>query len=301
VIDRAALLAAAAGATVRFDEPLARHTTLRVGGPADAIVWPVTAGAVAAVVRLCAAYGWPCRALGAGSNLLVRDGGVRGVLVATGELRELARDGAAGVVAGAGVTTGKLLAAATDWELGGLELLAGVPGTVGGAVVMNAGTTLGELGAVVAEVTSVGGDGAPRRRDRAACGFAYRTSAIGADAIVTAVRFDLTPRPRAAITAAAQALRYARRGREPRGVGSAGSIFKNPPGAFAGRLIDECGLKGRRAGGAEVSPVHANWIVTHGGATARDVLALVAGCQDEGLRQRGVHLELEVKIVGEDA
>ncbi|HEY3354762.1 MAG TPA: UDP-N-acetylmuramate dehydrogenase [Polyangia bacterium] len=300
MIGRDAILAAAGGAEVRFDEPLARHTTLRVGGPADALVFPETAAQVAAVRRLCAAQGWPCRALGAGSNLLVRDGGVRGVLIATAKLRQLERLGADAIAVGPGVATGKLLAAATGWELGGVEFLAGVPGTVGGGVIMNAGTTLGEFKDVVVEVTTVRADGAAQVRDGAACGFAYRRSAIGPDEVVTGARLVLTPRPRAVIAAAAEGLRAQRRGKEPHGVASAGSIFKNPPGDYAGRLIEQCGLKGRAAGAAEVSPVHANWIVNRGGARAKDVLALVALCRDEVEQRFGVRLELEVKVVGEE-
>jgi len=300
VIDRAAMLAAADGAEVRFDEPLSRHTTFRVGGPADAIVWPTTVAGVGAVLRLCAARGWPCRALGEGSNLLVRDGGFRGVLLATTHLRTLEREGPHGVRVGAGVPTGHLLLTATTWELGGLEFLAGIPGSVGGGIVMNAGTPEGELKDVVAEVVTVLSDGGRRVRDGAACGFGYRRSALLAGEIVVEARLALTPRPRAAIEAATQAVREQRRAKEPHGVASAGSVFRNPTGDYAGRLLEQCGLKGRRVGEAEVSPVHANWIVNHGHARAADILQLIEACREAVAVRFGVTLELEIKVVGEE-
>jgi UDP-N-acetylmuramate dehydrogenase len=297
VIDRDAILAAAAG-EVRFDEPLRAHTTFRIGGPVDALCWPT---GVSGVQRLCAlaqARGWPCHALGQGSNLLVRDGGVRGLLVATTRLRHLERDGERGVRCEAGVPTTKLLKEATAWELAGLEFLAGVPGTVGGGLVGNAGTPLGELKDVTAEVTSVEADGELRVRDAAACGFRYRGSDLG-DGIVVGARFALRPGTRAAIAARAATQRRDREGREPKGVPTAGSFFKNPPGDFAGRLLEQAGLKGRRLGGAEVSWVHANWIVNRADATAADVLGLMRICQEAVAAKFGVTLEPEVHIVGE--
>ena len=299
MIDRDAILVAAGG-EVRFDEPLAGHTTFRLGGPVDALAFPT---GVSAVQRLCALAherGWPCRVLGQGSNLLVRDGGVRGLCIATARLRRLERVGAEAIGCEAGVPTAKLVAAATDWELGGLEFLTGVPGTVGGALIMNAGTKLGEMKDVTVEVTTVQADGELRVRAGAACGFRYRGSSFGAEIVVGAL-LRLRPGSRDVIESVCQSLRQERQGREPKGVHSAGSIFKNPPGQFAGRLIEQAGLKGRRVGGAEVSWVHANWIVNRGDATAADVETLVRQCQEAVAQQLGVALELEVRIVGEEA
>lgn len=300
MIDRAAMLVAAGDAEVRFDEPLSRHTTFKVGGPADAIVWPTTVAHVAELQRLCTARGWACRALGQGSNLLARDGGCRGVLLATARLGTLERVGPQGVRVGAGVPTGLLLKTATTWELGGVEFLAGVPGSVGGGILMNAGTPEGELKDVVAEVVSVVADGGRRVRDSAACGFTYRHSAIDEGEIVVEARLALTPRLRADIEARARALRDQRRTKEPHGVASAGSIFRNPPGDYAGRLLEQCGLKGRRVGHAEVSPVHANWIVNHGHARAADILALIDVCREAVAARFDLRLELEIKVVGEE-
>jgi UDP-N-acetylmuramate dehydrogenase len=297
VIDRDAILAAAEG-EVRFDEPLRSHTTFRIGGPVDALAWPTGVGGVQRLCALAHARGWPCRALGHGSNLLVRDGGVRGLLIATTRLRSLERDGERGVRCEAGVPTAKLLHEATSWDLGGLEFLAGIPGTVGGALVMNAGTSSGEMRAVTVEVSSVQAGGELQVRDAAACGFRYRGSDLG-DGIVVAARLELRPAPRASIEACVAAQRSRRAGHEPKGAASAGSFFKNPPGDFAGRLVEQAGLKGRRLGGAEVSRVHANWIVNRADATAADVLGLMRVCQAAVAAKFGVTLEPEVHIVGE--
>ena len=295
--DRDALRALVRG-EVRFDEPLARHTTLRIGGPVDALVAPADVDDCRRVREWCAKSGVPSRALGAGSNLLVRDGGVRGVLLTAKLLRRLDRDGTT-VHVGAGVSTGKLLAFATRAELGGVEFLGGVPGTVGGGLIMNAGTYLGEFTNVTREVRSVDANGQLEVRDHDACGFVYRGSAIPESDMIVEGTLDLKPRPRAEIDAEVRALRDRRHAREPHGVANAGSIFKNPPGDYAGRLIEAAGLKGRKVGGAEVSPVHANWLVNTGGASAKEMLELIEICREEVMQKFGVRLELEVKVVGE--
>jgi len=300
MLQRNILVEAVAGeGECRFDEPMARHTTLRIGGPVDAWVAPSTIAAVQRVRSLCAMQHWPCRAVGAGSNLLVRDGGIRGVLLASDLLRRLAFDGES-VTVEAGVSTGKLLSEATRRGLGGVEFLGGVPGSVGGGLMMNAGTYLGEFKDVTRLVRSVDAGGRLIERDGAACGFVYRGSAIPVDEMVVEGELRLPPRARAEIEEAVRALRERRRQREPHGLPNAGSIFKNPVGDFAGRLIEQCGLKGRRVGDAEVSPAHANWIVNRGAARARDVLALVDEVRRSVRERFGVELELEVKVVGEE-
>jgi UDP-N-acetylmuramate dehydrogenase len=297
--DREALRALVRG-EIRFDEPMARHTTLRIGGPVDALVAPADVEDCRAIRTFCFAHRVPCRALGAGSNLLVLDGGVRGVLLCAERLRRLERSGET-VIVGAGVSTGKLLAAATAWELGGVEFLGGVPGSVGGGLIMNAGTYLGEFTSVTTEVRAVDATGRLVVRDHPACGFVYRGSAIPPEEIIVEATLRLRPRPRAEIEAEVRALRDRRRAREPHGVANAGSIFKNPPGDYAGRLIEACGLKGHTVGGAQVSPTHANWLVNVGGATAADMLALIDVCREEVMQKFGVRLQLEVKVVGEGA
>jgi UDP-N-acetylmuramate dehydrogenase len=303
--DKQALADALAGdGELSFDEPMARHTTLRIGGPVDAFATP---GSIAALERLratCAARGLHSRAFGSGSNLLVRDGGLRGVAVSLRRINEVRierrGDAEADLWVDAGASTGKVLSFATRESLGGVEFLGGVPGTVGGGMIMNAGTYLGEFKDVTTEVHAVDERGARVVRDNAACGFRYRHSDIPAADVVTGARLHLQSRPRAEIDAAVRELRDRRKAREPHGVPNAGSIFKNPPNDFAGRLIEACGLKGRRLGGAEVSPAHANWLVNADGATARDFLALVEIVRTAVVERFGIRLELEVKVVGQE-
>jgi UDP-N-acetylmuramate dehydrogenase len=305
-VHREALLGLLAGAgEARFDEPLSRHTTLRVGGPVDAWIAPASIAGVMSVRRYCASVGLPCRALGSGSNLLVLDGGVRGVLLATEKLRGLSfgtatpDDPRIPVTVEAGVSTGKLLSEAVRRCLGGIEFLGGVPGSIGGGLIMNAGTYLGEFKDVTVEVASVSESGELIHRPHAACGFVYRGSALPPTEVVVSARLLLPPRDRAAIEADVAALRKRRREREPHGVGCAGSFFKNPTGDYAGRLIEACGLKGTRSGDAEIAAAHANWLVNVGSAKASDFVVLIELARQSVRERFGVSLELEVKIIGE--
>jgi UDP-N-acetylmuramate dehydrogenase len=301
--DRDALVAAAGDPDVlRFDEPMARHTTLRIGGPADAWFEPENEAQLARVLNEAAQRKIPTCTVGAGSNLLVRDGGIRGLVVASKNLRGLERVGELDVRVQAGVSTGRLLHAATTWALGGVEFLGGVPGSVGGGLIMNAGTYLGEFVNVTTHVTSVRlADGVRVEREAAACGFRYRASDLPPDEIVVEGRLRLKPRPRPEIEAEVRGLRDRRKDREPSGVANSGSTFKNPPGTFAGKLIEECGLKGRSVGAAQVSPKHANWLVNTGGARAADLLALIEIVRAEVQAKHNLRLELEVRVTGEDA
>ncbi len=300
---RDALFAAIAGdGEIAFDEPMQRHTTLRIGGPVDAWVTPRSIDAVLRVRRACLALGIASRGFGSGSNLLVRDGGIRGVAIHCKHLAWLREiDGnPAELDVGAGISTGKLLSHAMRGSLAGVEFLGGVPGSVGGGLVMNAGTYLGEFTDVTQEVTSVDEEGKLITRTHDECGFAYRSSKIPASDVVVSARISLHAGDKAKIEQSVASLKARRKEREPTAVANAGSFFKNPPGDFAGRLIESTGMKGLRIGDAEVSPVHANWIVNHGNARAQDVLELIARVRDTVAEQHGVTLELEVKLVGED-
>jgi UDP-N-acetylmuramate dehydrogenase len=198
------------------------------------------------------------------------------------------------------VSTGKVLSLALKHELGGVEFLGGVPGSVGGGMIMNAGTYLGEFKDVTTWVDSVRlATGEVIRRDNATCGFRYRTSDLPASEVVVAAELALRPRPRAEIQAEVAALRRRRAEREPKKVASNGSTFKNPPGDYAGRLIEVAGCKGWREGDAVCSPVHANWLVNTGRATAAELARLIERVRDEVQRVHGIALELEVKIIGE--
>lgn len=304
-------LGAAVGAEgeVRFDEPLHRHTTLRIGGPADVWIAPDTIDCLRRIRALCYARGVATSVLGAGSNLLVRDGGVRGVVLSSDRLRRLdfgqpaEPGGAVEVYVEAGVTTGKLLSQATRRDLGGVEFLGGVPGSIGGGLVMNAGTYLGEFKDVTTAVDSVAPDGTLVHRPAAECGFVYRGSALPRSEVIVAGYLRLPPRPRAEIEVAVRALRDRRKQREPHGFPNAGSFFKNPPGDFAGRLIEAAGLKGTQVGSAQVAQAHANWILNVADGpcgSARDTLQLIEQVRQAVQQKFGVQLELEVRLLGED-
>jgi UDP-N-acetylmuramate dehydrogenase len=294
-------LRALVGDGVRFDEPMRRHTTLKIGGPADAFAEPRSPAEVSALARWCAARKIPLTVVGGGSNLLVRDGGVRGVVLGTGRLRGIDLAPPTTIRVEAGVSTGKVLSLALKHELGGIEFLGGVPGSVGGGMIMNAGTYLGEFKDVTAWVESVRlSDGEVVRRTNAECGFRYRNSDLPPTEIVVAAELSLRPRPRAEIEAEVKALRKRRAEREPKKVSSNGSTFKNPPNDFAGRLIEAAGCKGWREGDAVCSPVHANWLVNTGRATAAEMLALIARVRAEVRRAHGLELDLEVKLLGDD-
>ncbi|MBZ0236440.1 MAG: UDP-N-acetylmuramate dehydrogenase [Deltaproteobacteria bacterium] len=289
------------GDDVRFDEPMRRHTTARIGGPADAFAMPSSVDRLVALLRWCAAAGVAVTVVGGGSNLLVRDAGIRGVVLNTGRLRRIELVDGTAIEVEAGCSTGKVLSLAMKHGLGGVEFLGGVPGSVGGGMIMNAGTYLGEFKDVTTWVDSVRlSDGARVRRDHAACGFRYRDSDLPPTEVVVGARLELRPRPRAEIEAEVKALRRRRAEREPKKVSSNGSTFKNPPGEFAGRLIESAGCKGWQIGDALCSPVHANWLVNVGDATCADMLALVERVRARVEEAHGVTLQLEVKILGED-
>ena len=299
--DQREQLRALLGQSVRFDQSLRRHTTNKTGGPADALVRPTEIEQLVALVRWAAAGGVAVTVIGGGSNLLIRDGGIRGVVLSTDRLRKLSLEEPATIRAEAGVATSKILALAMRNGLGGVEFLGGVPGSLGGGLIMNAGTYMGEFKDVVHSVTSVKlADGSGVVRDGSACGFRYRDSDLPSSEVVFSADLTLRPRDRADIDADVRALRAQRHQREPKRVASNGSTFKNPPGEFAGRLIEAAGCKGWRVGEAECSPVHANWLVNTGNASASELLTLIEQVRERVKVVHGVELTLEVKILGED-
>jgi UDP-N-acetylmuramate dehydrogenase len=304
IVDAAAraALAELVPGDLRFDEPMRRHTTAKIGGPADVFAMPSSIGRLEALVRWCAARGLPITVVGGGSNLLVRDAGVRGIVLNTGRLRAIALTSPTTIEVESGVSTGKVLSLAMKHDLGGVEFLGGVPGSIGGGLIMNAGTYLGELTSVTTWVESVRlSDGERVRRDHAACGFRYRASELPPTEVVVRALLTLTPRPRADIDADVKGLRARRSSREPKRVASNGSTFKNPPGDFAGRLIESAGCKGWHEGDALCSPVHANWLVNTGAATCAQMLALIERVRARVEEVHGVRLELEVKVLGDAA
>ena len=301
----AAALGSALGADSRLsrEEPLGPRTTLRVGGAARLFLNPADPTALATALRFLRAAGVPFLPLGRGSNLLVPDEGVDGVVIALeGPAGSAFTPGGDGTVwTGAGLRLKHLCGLATKAGLVGFEFLEGIPGTVGGALRMNAGAMGGWMFDRVEEVELMSLEGEIARLPRAAFHVDYRQCRELRDAIALGARL------RAGATAAAPAediarqidvYRRKRQESQPREA-SAGCMFKNPPGDSAGRLIDQCGLKGLREGAAEVSPVHANFIVNHGGATATEVLALVRRVRAAVRAQKGVELQPEVLLFGQ--
>jgi UDP-N-acetylmuramate dehydrogenase len=272
-------------------------TTLGVGGDAEWLVTATDPKDVVQTLGLCREHGVPWRVLGGGSNLLIDDGGVAGVVLAPrGICFEYVTVAGERVVAGAAVRLHRLLTQAAEWGLSGLEPLAGVPGTLGGAVVGNAGGRHGDIGSAVSAVVGYSAEGELLRRQGDESHFRYRESNLR-DLVVTAVELSLRGGVKEEIAARMAEIIEERRRSQPLDARSAGCFFRNPPGGrSAGELIDRAGLKGVRSGGAEVSPVHANYIVNRGGATSRDILSLVALVRGTVREQFGVQLELEVQL-----
>ena len=296
-----AALVSALGDAVRFDVPLSRFTSLRVGGAADALAAPPDRAALHRCLRACAEHRLPVTVLGGGFNTLVRDGGIEGVVLRLQPLRALRRDPQGDLVAEAGVSHATVTRHCVEQGLAGLEFAAGIPGSVGGWVAMNAGVPEREVKDVVRAVEVMDAEGASRCLPAEALAFAYRRSRLPEGAVVVAAAFRVHQSTREKVQSEVDRHLAKRARSQPLDVPSCGSVFKNPPGDFAGRLIEAAGLKGERVGGAEISEVHANVIVNRGGATARDVLALIDEARRRVRERTGVELEPEVRIVGREA
>ncbi len=284
-----------------LDEPMSKHTTFRIGGPADYLVLPASAREVAAVLVIAREYGMPVTILGNGSNVLVRDKGIRGlVLKFDATMGSITHNGTT-VKAGAGASLGDVARYAAGHGLTGLEFAVGIPGSIGGAVFMNAGAYEGEIGCVVAAVTAVTPDGRLQRFGHVDIRFGYRDSIFQHNGcIICEVELALAAGDDATIDEKMTEYTSRREAKQPIEMPSAGSTFKRPPGYFAGTLIEQAGLKGYKIGGAQVSGKHAGFIVNAGGATAADVLALIKEVQRQVLERFGVKLQPEVRIFGEE-
>lgn len=280
-------------------EPMSRHTSWRVGGPADHFYEPADVEDLAAFLQTLPPDE-PLYWVGLGSNLLVRDGGLRGtVLMLSGKLNGLACVGETVVRAEAGVASAKLARFCVQQGLRGAEFLAGVPGTVGGALAMNAGAFGGETWNVVQAVETLDRHGQLRTRPPSDYRTGYRSVEGPAGEWFVAGHFGLTPGDSAAGQAEIKALLAKRGATQPTQWPNAGSVFRNPPGDFSARLIEATGLKGYCMGGACVSELHANFIVNTGSASAADIEALIAHVRDRVQEAQGVALEPEVRVIGE--
>ena len=279
-------------------EPMRAHCSFRIGGPARALVRPASAEETAAVCRIVRDGGAQPLLIGNGTNLLITDGDVDRIVVQMGErMADVARTDATHLRAGAGIPLARLAQAALGYGLAGLEFAHGIPGTLGGGVVMNAGAYGGELKDVVTEVTALYPDGV-KVLTPAELDFSYRHSVFSAgEGIVLGAKVKLESGDPDAIKAKMDDLMARRKASQPLELPSAGSTFKRPTGYYAGPLIEGCGLKGCRVGGAEVSSKHAGFVVNVGGATCADVLALIEKVQKTVYDAHGVMLEPEVKII----
>ncbi|MBI3912269.1 MAG: UDP-N-acetylmuramate dehydrogenase [Armatimonadetes bacterium] len=287
---------------IRFDEPMSRHTSFRIGGPADALLLPRTLEDLQRCVRLSIEMGLPLTIVGNGSNLLVRDGGIRGLTLKIAD--NLARIDLNGVelTAQSGAPLAAVSRFAAEHSLTGLEFACGIPGALGGGVIMNAGAYGGELAEVTTQVRAVDERGGLRVLSAAEMQFGYRTSALqGKKWIVFDVTMRLQPGGRTQIEARMADFTCQRESKQPLSLPSAGSVFKRPPGGYVGPLVEQLGLKGYRIGDAQVSEKHAGFIVNLGAARAADVLALIQYVRGRVQERFGIGLETEVRVIGEDA
>ncbi len=279
---------------------MSEYTTLKLGGPADYLASPGSAEELAALFAEARRNGIPVTVIGHGSNLLVLDGGIRGLVIRIGRRMNRVTIRGNRLRAQAGAMLGAVAAAAADADLSGLEFASGIPGTVGGGVRMNAGAYGGEMAQVVTEVTGVMPDGTVRTLQAAELDFGYRHSAVETLGLtVTEALFSLQAGKREDIRETMADLNARRAEKQPLDLPSAGSTFKRPEGYFAAALIDQCGLKGYTIGGAKVSPKHAGFLVNTG-TSAADFLALVRHVQRVVEERTGVRLETEIRIVGEE-
>lgn len=287
--------------TVVTNELMRQHTSWRIGGPAEVFVNPLGVADLRQVFKFSRQNSIPLTVIGAGTNLLVRDGGIKGIVVKIGEKMASLDVSGENITAGGGVKLGRLAAAACEAGIGGFEFLAGIPGTVGGAVVMNAGANGSSISGVVQEVFLLDPEGNEHRMGVGEMGYGYRTSFLQ-DSSYTVVGAAFCGRRRSPGDIKAEMSGYLarRKASQPLDMPNAGSVFKNPPGDAAGRLIEAAGCKGLRVGDAQVSPKHANFIVNLGAATARDVLTLIEEVRGRVFDRYGIKLLTEIRVLGID-
>jgi UDP-N-acetylenolpyruvoylglucosamine reductase len=288
-----------ADTVIRRDEPMAKHTTLRVGGPADFYVEPASEADLAALLKFCGTHDLDFFILGRGSNLIVRDGGFRGVVICLSHPHfSLVTIDGLHVRAGAGARQKSVAVEAKRNGLSGVEFLEGIPGSIGGALRMNAGAMGGATFDAVESVRLMDFSGAVRELNRSEMVVEYRCCATLKNQIALGVTFKCKPEPREAIEVRMKAYNEKRWSSQP-AAPSAGCMFKNPTAIAAGKLIDELGLKGRQVGGARISMEHGNFLVNDGGATAKDVLELIRILKAQAKAERGIELHQEVEVIGE--
>ncbi len=288
------------GERVEFDAPMKRFTSLRIGGPADGVATPADRQELALTLGICSEHGLPTTILGAGFNVLVREGGIRGLVLRLKKLRRIERDGTRLISIEAGASHATITRYCVEHALTGLEFGAGIPGTLGGWIAMNAGIGVREMKDVVAEIEVLDATGARTVRiARDDLDFEYRAlRGLAPGSIIVGARLRVEESEGPKVQSEIDRLLAHRQSTQPTDIPSCGSVFRNPPGQFAGQLIEAAGLKGAREGAAEISTVHANFIVNRGGATASDVIALIERAREKVDHDTGIRLETEVKILG---
>ena len=282
-------------------EPMTKHTSFHIGGPAELMAQPQSEAELQSLLLKAAEAAVPVTLVGNGSNLLVRDKGIRGLVIKLGSmLRDIKVSGNM-LTFGSGVSLAQASKKAAELGLSGMEFAVGIPGSIGGAVYMNAGAYDGEMSKVVKSVRVMDAAGEVSELSASELDFGYRHSALqGSSKIVTSVTVELAAGDKQAIAEKMADFSNRRITKQPLELPSAGSMFKRPPGYFAGTLIDQTGLKGYTVGGAQVSTKHAGFVVNIGGATAADVLQLISDVQAKVFAAHGVHLEPEVLVLGEE-
>lgn len=285
---------------VLVNEPMSKHTTWRLGGPADIFVMPQEIKDIQTIVQIAMEEKVPLTVIGNGSNLLVKDKGIRGITLKIGSsLSTYSVDGAI-IKAQGGLLLSKLMKITAEAGIGGFEFLVGIPATIGGAVVMNAGAHGGAMEQVVREVKVVTSNGVLLTKSVEEIGYDYRKSNLqNSQEIVVEATLQGSLGNKEAIQERVKTLLLKRKGIQPLQYPNAGSVFKNPPGDTAGRLIDLAGCKGMRVGGAEVSHQHANFIINTNHATAYDTLKLIEEVQEAVSRKFGINLHTEIRVLGE--
>ncbi len=282
------------------NEPMSAHTTFKIGGPADIFVIPSSEEAVLKVVTFCNEKEYPVYVLGNGSNLLVSDLGIEGVVIHIAGLSDVSYDGVNSITCGSGLKLSLLCNFALEQSLTGLEFAWGIPGLVGGAVYMNAGAYDSEMSKVLTEVRAITFDGKIQTLSAEKLKLGYRTSVFKEkkNCVITSAKIQLNPGIKEEIRNRMDELIGLRKAKQPLEYPSAGSTFKRPTGNFAGTLIETCGLKGFTIGGAAVSEKHAGFVVNLGGATASDVKRVIEAVSEKVFLETSIKLEPEVEFIG---
>ena len=286
--------------TIKANEPLSNYTYTKTGGPADLLVFPRSVEQVQRVLAAVKQENLPLTVLGNASNLIVKDGGIRGLVMILTDMQELVLEGNQ-LKAASGAALIEASRQAATAGLTGLEFACGIPGSIGGAIYMNAGAYGGEVKDVISQVEVVTRDGQLKTYSRADCDFSYRHSRFQeGDEVILGVTFDLAPGDQSTIDSKVAELTHLRQSKQPLEYPSCGSVFKRPEGYFAGKLIQDAGLQGYQVGGAQVSTKHAGFIVNVDHATATDYLEVIEHIRLVVWARTGVFMEPEVRIIGED-